>query len=119
VTERQFHQLTNLSHLFPTSANVIVADLVEVALLVFPLDGLPFAVNNGIRGYNSVFRRVDFDYLELDLPHTAANGEQVALPNWPVRLAEIWSQEDIKERARQPLDGICDGEDGNPLRLQR
>jgi hypothetical protein len=118
VTERQFHQLTDLSHLFPTTTNVIVADLVEVALLILPLDRFPFAMNNGIRGYNSVFRRVDFDHLELDLSHTTTDGEQVTLPNWPVRLAEIWSQKNIKERARQSLNGICDGEDGNPLGLE-
>jgi hypothetical protein len=119
MTERQLDQFTNLSHLLAASTNIIIANLVEVSLLVLSLDGLTLAVNNCVLGNNAVLRRVNLHNLKFDLSHTTSYCEQVTLSDWPVGLTEIGSEVDVEERAGQALDGISDGEDSNALGLVR
>jgi hypothetical protein len=117
MTERQLDQFTDLSHLLAASTNIIVANLVEVALLILSLDGLTLAVNNCVLGNNAVFGRVNLHNLKFDLSHTTSYCEQVTLSDWSVGLAEVGCKVDIEERAGQALDGISDGKDSNALGL--
>ncbi len=119
MSERKFDQFSNLGHLFPTTTDIIVADVVEVALFILTLDGFTLAVDDGVLGDDAVRWRVNLDHLELHLSHTAAHGEEIILPQWAIGLAEVRSQEDVKERARDTLDRVCDRKDCNPFGLRR
>jgi hypothetical protein len=41
VTKRQLNQFTDLRHLLAASANIIIADIRKVGLLLFALDWVP------------------------------------------------------------------------------
>jgi hypothetical protein len=113
----KFNKLTNLSHLLAAATDIVISDIVEVTLLVLTLDRLALTVDNSVLCNNAVLWRVDFDDLELNLTHTSTHGEEIALTHWSVGFAEVWGKEDVKERAGQTLNGICDGEDGNSFGL--
>jgi hypothetical protein len=115
VPERQLDKLSDLSHLLPAASDIIVSDLVEVALLVFALDGLALAVDNCVLCNNAVLWGVHLDDLELDRPHGGPAGEGVALSERPVCLAEVGRKENVEERTSEALDGVGHGEDGHAL----
>jgi hypothetical protein len=117
MPERQLDHFADLSHLLAATTDIIVADLVEVVLLLIALDGLALAVDDGVLSHNAVLRRVDLDDLELDLPHAATHDEEIALPDGPVGFPEVGSEEDIEQGPRDALDGIGDGKDGDTLGL--
>jgi hypothetical protein len=117
MAKRKFNKLTNLSHLFAATTDIVVSNIVEITLLVLALDRLALAVDHSVLGNDAVLWRVHLDDLELNLTHTSAHSEEIALSDWSVGLAEVWGKEDIKERAGQALNGICDGEDGNSFGL--
>jgi hypothetical protein len=96
MPQRQLDELANLCHLLPAATNVVIANLVEVALLIFALDGLAFAVDDGILCNNAELWRVDLNNLELHLSHTTAGCESVALAYWPVGFAEVWGKENVE-----------------------
>lgn len=48
MPQRQLNELTDLCHLLAAAADVVIADLVEVALLVLALNWLALAVDDGI-----------------------------------------------------------------------
>lgn len=50
------------------ATNVVVADICEIAFLIFTLDGLALGVNDSVLGDNAVLGRVGLDDLELDAP---------------------------------------------------
>ncbi len=118
VTEGQLNHLTNLGHLLSAAADIVVANLVEVVLLLVALDRLALAVDDGILGDNAVLWRIHLHHLELDLPHAATDDEEIALPDGSVGLTEVWGKVDIEERAGDTLDGIGDGENRNALGLE-
>ena len=74
-------------------------------------------MDDGILSDNTVLGRVNLNDLELDLTHTTAHDEQVALAHWPVSLAEVWGEEDVEERASEALDRIRDRENSDALGL--
>jgi hypothetical protein len=117
MAERQLDQLTDLSHLFPATTNVIVTDFIEVTLLVLSLDGLTLAVNNCVLCDNTELRGVDLHNLKLHLSHTASYCEQVTLSDWSVGLAEVGGEVDIEKGAGQALDGVSNRKDGDALGL--
>jgi hypothetical protein len=117
VAQRQLDQFTDLSHLLAATTNIIVANLVEVTLLILSLDGLTLAVNNCVLGNNAVLWGVDLHDLKLDLSHTTSYCEQVTLADWSVCLTEVRSEVDIEEGAGQTLNGIGNGKDSNALGL--
>lgn len=119
VAKGQFDKLTDLSHLFPATTNVIVTDLVEVVLLILALNGLALAVDDGVLRYNTVLWGIHLDNLEFYLPHTTTYCEQVTLADGSVGLTEVGGEENVEEGASDTLDGISDGEDSNTLGLQR
>ncbi len=59
---------------------------VERVLLLLPLDGLPLAVDEGVRGHDAEGGRLGLDHLELDRAHPAADHEHVALVHRAVGL---------------------------------
>jgi hypothetical protein len=75
MSERKLNHLSNLGHLLSASTNVVVANLVEVVLLLVALNGLTLAVNDSILCNNTVLWGIDLDDLELYLPHTTADNE--------------------------------------------
>jgi hypothetical protein len=117
VAERQLNQFTDLSHLFPAATNIIVANLVQVALLILSLDGLTLAVNNRVLCNDTVLWGIDFHHLEFNLSHTTSDGKCITDPQRTVGFAEVGGKVDIEERAGKTLDGIGDGEHSNALSL--
>jgi hypothetical protein len=117
MAERQLNHFTDLSHLLPATTNVVIADLVEVVLLLIALDRLTLAVDDGVLSNYAVLRRVDLDDFEFYLPHATAHDEEVTLPNGPVGFPEVWGEENIEERPGEALDGIGDRKDRDPLGL--
>lgn len=117
MSQRQLDKLTDLCHLLPASTDIIVSDLVEVTLLVFPLNGLALAVDDGILGNDAVFRRINLDNLKLDLSHATTAGEEVALSDGPIRLSEVWCKEHVEERASQAFNSVGDGQNSDTLGL--
>lgn len=119
VAQRKLNHLADLSHLLAATTNVVVADLVEVVLLLVALNGLALAVDDGILGDNAVLGGIDLDHLELDLSHTAADDEEVALADGAVGLTEVGGEENVEEGASDALDGVGNGENSNALGLKR
>jgi hypothetical protein len=117
VAQRKLDQLADLGHLLAAAANVIVAHLVQVLLLILALDRLALAVDDGVLGGDGVLGRVHLDDLELDLSHAAADGEQVALANGAVGFAEVRGEEDVEDVSGEALDGVGNGQDGDALGL--
>jgi len=117
MSQRQLDKLTDLGHLLANTTNVVVADLVEVTLLVLALDGLTFAVDDSVLCDNAKLWGIHLDNLELDLSHTATDCEEVALADGSVCLAEVGSEEDVEEGAGDALDCVGDREDCNTLGL--
>ncbi len=56
--------LLDLSQLLAASSHVIVAHLVKGLLLVFSLDGISLAVDDRVRGYDTVGGRVRLNHLK-------------------------------------------------------
>jgi predicted membrane chloride channel (bestrophin family) len=96
MPQRQLDQLTDLSHLLAAAADIIVADLVKVSFLILALYGLTLAVDYGILGNDAELRWVYLNDLELDLAHTTAGCERIALTHGPVSFPEVGSQENIE-----------------------
>jgi hypothetical protein len=117
VSQRQLNKLTDLGHLLANTTNVVVTNLVEVALLIFALDGLTFAVDNSVLCDNTELWGIDLDDLELDLSHATSACEEIALADGAVCLAEVGSEEDVEEGAGDALDCVGDGKDCNTLGL--
>jgi hypothetical protein len=101
--------------LFPAAADVVVSDFIEALLFIFARDGVAFAMDNGVLGDDAVLGRIDLDDLELDGPHTSADGEQVALPDRSVGFEKVWFEINIEQRSGEALDAVGDGEDGDAL----
>jgi hypothetical protein len=119
MTQRQLDQFTDLSHLLAATTNIVITDLVEVALLILSLDWLTLAVNNCVLGNNAVLWRVDLHNLKFDLSHTTSYCEQVTLAHWSVGFAEVGSEVNVEEGAGKTLNGIGNGKDSNTLGLER
>jgi hypothetical protein len=117
MPEGQLNHFPDLSHLLAATTNVIVADLIQIVLLLVTLDGLALAVDDGVLSDDAVLGGVDLDDFELYLPHAAAHDEQVALSNGPVGLTEVGSEENIEQGAGDALDGIRNRQNGNTLGL--
>jgi len=117
MSEWKFDKLSYLSHLLSASTNVIVSNFIQVALLIFTLNGLSFTVNDCILCDNTILWRIHFNNLELDLSHTTTNCEEIALSYRTVCLSEVWRKEDIEERAGDALDSVGNRENSNTLGL--
>jgi hypothetical protein len=117
MSQRQLDKLTDLSHLLANTTNVVVADLVEVTLLVLALDGLTFAVDDGVLCDDAKLWGIHLDNLELDLSHATSACEEITLANGSVGLAEVGSEEDVEERASDTLNCVGDREDCDTLGL--
>ncbi len=117
MTEGQLDQLSDLRHLFAASTDIIVANLIQVTLLIFSLNRLALSMDDGVLRNNAELWWIDLDNLEFNLPHATTHSEKVALPYRTVCFAEIWGEENVKERACKTLNSIGDGKNGNTLGL--
>mmetsp|Transcript_8630 Transcript_8630/g.23423 ORF Transcript_8630/g.23423 Transcript_8630/m.23423 type:complete len:239 (-) Transcript_8630:57-773(-) len=102
MTQRQLHQLSNLRHLLPDAANIVIADVIEL-LLVLPDDRLALAEDLRIGSDDAVVARVGLHDLELDRPHSTAHQKRIPLPHRPVRLDKVRLEVRIKKAASDPL----------------
>jgi hypothetical protein len=118
MSQRQFDHLSDLRHLLSATANIIVANLIQVILLLVTLDRLALTVYDRVLSNDAIFWRVNFDNLELDLSHASAYDEQIALPNWSVCLSEVGSKVNVEEGAGETLNRIGNGQDCDTLGLQ-
>jgi hypothetical protein len=63
---------------FSAATNIIVADFVEMSVLIFALDRFALAVLDGILSKNTKLEGIDLDNLELCLPQTGSDCEESA-----------------------------------------
>jgi hypothetical protein len=96
MPERQLDKLANLCHLLAAAANVVVPNLVEVALFVLTLDRLALAMDDGILCDDTELWGIDLYDLELDLSHASAGGKCVTLSYRSVGFAEVWGEENVE-----------------------
>ena len=87
MTEGQFDQLSDLSHLFTAATNVVVADISEIALLIFPLDGLAFGMDDGVLRDDTKFGWICLHHFEFNSSHATTDEEGVSLANRSVGLS--------------------------------
>ena len=109
MSQRKLNHLTDLRHLLTAATNVIVADLIEIVLLLLALNRLTLAMDDGILSDDAVLWGIHLDHLELYLSHTTADNEKITLSDGSVSFSEVWGQEDVEERASDALNSICDG----------
>lgn len=88
MTERQFYHFSNLCHLFSAATNVIVADFGKVCLLIFPLDGITFGVDDSILSDNTVFRWIRLEDFEFDCSASTTGNECIAFSDWAVSCVQ-------------------------------
>jgi hypothetical protein len=60
----------HLNGRFSAATNIIVADFVEMSVLIFALDRFALAVLDGVLSNNTILEGIDLDNLELCLPQT-------------------------------------------------
>ena len=114
AAERQLDQLAAVLQLLADAADVVVADVVHL-LLVLALDRLALAVDHRVGRDDAVVLGVGLDHLELDRAHPAADEEEVVLAHRAVGLEEVRLEEDVEEVARHALDRVVDRQDVHPL----
>ncbi|TFB02298.1 hypothetical protein CCMA1212_006004 [Trichoderma ghanense] len=117
MAEGKLDHFSDLSHLLAASTNVVIADLVQVVLLLVALNGLALTVDDGVLGDDAVFRGIYLDDLEFHLSHATTDNEQVSLLHRSVGFAEVWGEEDVEEGASEALDGVGNGEHSDSLGL--
>ncbi|KAJ6261999.1 LOW QUALITY PROTEIN: hypothetical protein Dda_2800 [Drechslerella dactyloides] len=93
-----------LRHLLSAATDIVVPNVVKVALLILAVQRLALAVDNGILRDDTVLWRVDLDNFEFNLSHTTTNGEQIALSDRSVVLKEVWLQVHVEERPAYVFD---------------
>ena len=64
MSERKFYHLSDGSHLFSASSDIVVTDVIEF-FLFFSVDGLSFGVEHGIGRDNSELFGLSSHYFEL------------------------------------------------------
>ena len=116
VAQRQLDQLADGCQLLAHAANVVVAHIVHL-LLILALDRLALAVDHRVRRHDAVLGRVGLDDLELDSTHAAAHKEHVVLAHGAVGLEEVRLEEDVEEVAADTLDGVVDRQDVHALAI--
>lgn len=96
MSQRKFHHLSDLSHLFPASSDIIVTNIGKVCLFVLSLDGITLGVDDGILCNYTVLCRIGLDYLELDSASSTSSNEGIAFSHravgWITRLAWIMTE---------------------------
>lgn len=111
MSQWQLHQFSNLCHLLPTSANVIVSNLVQVPFLILTIEGLAFAMYNSILSNNTMIGWIKLNDFKLDLPHTTPNCKKVTHTHRSIGFKEIWLKVNIEEGTSETLDSVRDRED--------
>ena len=114
MTQRKLDELADVGELLAHAANVVVADVVHL-LLVLALDRLALAVDDGVRRHDAVLGRVRLHHLELDGAHAAAHEEHVVLADGAVGLEEVRLEEDVEQVAADTLDRVVDRKDVHAL----
>lgn len=111
MSQWQLHQFSDLCHLFPASTNIVVSNLVQIPLLVFTIEGLAFAVYNGILSNDTMIGWIKLNDFEFDLPHTSPNCKKIAHTHRSIGFKEVWLKINIEERTSKTLDSVRDRED--------
>mmetsp|Transcript_28920 Transcript_28920/g.62296 ORF Transcript_28920/g.62296 Transcript_28920/m.62296 type:complete len:224 (-) Transcript_28920:66-737(-) len=106
----QLDHLSNLRHLAPAAANVVIPNVVR-CLLVLALHRLPLAVDLRVGRAHAVGRGVHLHHLELHRMHRSAHKEEVALAQGAVCLQEVGLEVDLEQVAGHALDGVVQGQD--------
>lgn len=114
MSKWEFNHFTNLGHLPLATADVVIADLVEL-LLVLALHWLTFTVDNRVGCHDAVGLRICLHNLELHRVHGLAHKEEVSLLDRAVGLEEIWLQVNVEQVAGHSLNGVVNGQHMNTL----
>lgn len=115
MAERELDELADLGELLAAAADVVVADVGEVVLLVLALDRFALGVDDRVLRDDAVLGRVGLDDLELDAPRGALGEEGVALADGAVRLEEVGLEEDVEDVAGEALDRVVERQDVDAL----
>ena len=96
MTQRKLHHLLDHRQLLAHSSEVIVADVVDVVLVVFALDRL---LDVDIRGGNddAAGRRIDVGHLELDGAHSSVDDDDVTLVDGTEGISQVWLEEHFED----------------------
>lgn len=113
MAERQLDQLADLSHLLAAAANVVIAHVCKVVLLVLALDRIALVVNGRVRTDNTVRRGLAFHNLEFNRTHASAHDKHVTLVHGAVLVGKIWLQVHVKQIARHALHRVVNGKNLN------
>ena len=116
---------TNLGKLLSASSKIIIANLVEIGLFGFSIEGIALRVDDlrlvqanecqthGIRGDDlqisecsseqtyTIRRWINLDNLEIDGPHSTSNLENVSFAHRSVSFEKVWAKVNIKEVTRE------------------
>jgi hypothetical protein len=107
VTEGELDHLTNLSHLLTAATDIVVADTIEL-FLILSLNGLSLVEKHGVGRDNAVFAGVNLDHLELNSLEATAYKEGISLTNGTVAVLEVGDEIGLSEVSGNSLDGIID-----------
>jgi hypothetical protein len=109
VSERQLDHLPNSCHLFPAASDIIIANVVEL-LLVLSVDGLSLSVKHGGGCDNTELLGFGGNDFELYGFEVAADDEEVALLDGSVGVLEVGDEVGLGEVATDTLDGVSEGQ---------
>lgn len=110
MSQWQLYQFSDLCHLLPASTNIVVSNLIQVPFLIFTIEGLAFAVYNGILSNDTMVGWIKLNDFKLNLPHTTPNCKKITHTHRSVGFKEIWLKVNIEERASEALDSVRDRE---------
>ena len=122
MAQRQLHQLPDLRQLSATSADVVVAHLMQ-ALVVTAAQRAFLQNDLGVRTHSAVFaigititafHGYDFEFYGA---HASACDEDVAEAERTILAEEVRLHEHIEEVAAQSLDGVLEGHNHYFLRV--
>jgi hypothetical protein len=100
MAKRKLDQFTYLSQLLPAASDIVVANLVEIALFILALDRLTLTMDDSILSNNTILWRIYLDNFEFDLSHPATHSEEIPLSNGSIGLTEVGSKEDVEKGTR-------------------
>ena len=96
MSQRQFDHLFDLSQLFATAPDIVIADLCQTLLLFGTLDWFALRMDHGVRRNDTVRCRIGFDDFKFDGSHATAHQKEIAFVHRPIRFGEVRFEVDVK-----------------------
>lgn len=91
MSEWKFNHLSDGSHLFSASTNIIVSDIIEL-FLIFTINGLSLGIEHSVWCDNSEFFGLSCHNFELNWLEVASDKEEIALLDWTIGILEVGNE---------------------------